>query len=343
MSTLRKLVRNNSDISDAEYQAFFTSVFEDRKQKDALIAMLSALSAKTLNYNDMVNFVNYIEADSPKRVIKCSDRAVNIVGTGGGEPTFNISTTSTFVAAAAGATVLKSGSYSYNSKSGSLDLLASLGINLNASVEALEDMVEEVNIGFVPPQLYPPMLRRIAISIMPLNLRDIGGFVNVIGPLLCPIKVAGQICGVSQLNYVEMFVKAMQAFGISNSMAVNAEVGLDEFSAIGVNHFASTDSDGSVQILDPQDHGMQYSDMSALDGGEPSENVEILHKLLSAKSRDAAVDTVALNAAHVILLGKKANNISEAIGLAHEAIFSGSAAALLSKAVEYSKDTATKK
>ena len=204
-------------------------------------------------------------------------------------------------------------------------------------------MVEEVNIGFVPPQLYPPMLRRIAISIMPLNLRDIGGFINVIGPLLCPIQVAGQICGVSQLNYVEMFVKAMQAFGISNSMAVNAEVGLDEFSAIGPNHFASTDSDGSLQMLNPQDHDMQYTDMTALDGGEPGENVEILHQILSAKSRDAAVDTVALNAAHVILLGKKADDISNALSLAHDAIFSGSAAALLSKAVEYSKDTAAKK
>lgn len=343
MSTLRKLVRNNSDISDDEYREFFASVFEDRKQKDALIAMLSALSAKPLNYNDMVNFVKYIEADSPKREIKCSNRAVNIVGTGGGEPTFNISTTSTFVAAAAGATVLKSGSYSYNSKSGSLDLLASLGINLNASIESLEAMVEEVNIGFVPPQLYPPMLRRIAISIMPLNLRDIGGFVNVVGPLLCPVKVAGQICGVSQYGYVEMFAKAMQSVGMTNSIAVNAEVGLDEFSAIGLNHFASTDNNDGVQILNPQDYGMKHTNMRELDGGEPSENVEILHKLLSAKSRDAAVDTVALNAAHVILLGKKADNIADAIGLAHEAILSGSAAALLHKAVEYSKDTAQKK
>lgn len=340
MSTLRKLVRNNNDISEDEYREFFASVFEDRKQKDALIAMLSALSAKPLNYKDMVNFVSYIEADSPKRVIKCSDRAVNIVGTGGGEPTFNISTTSTFVAAAAGATVLKSGSYSYNSKSGSLDLLASLGINLNSSIEALEAMVEEVNIGFVPPQLYPPMLRRLAISIMPLNLKDVGGFVNLIGPLLCPVKVAGQICGVSQYGYIEMFVKAMQHFGMNNSMAVNAEVGLDEFSAIGQNHFATTDSDGAVQTLNPQDYGMKYTDMRALDGGEPGENVEILHKLLSAKTRDAAVDTVALNAANVILLGKKANNLSDAIGLAHEAILSGSAAALLQRAVEYSKDTA---
>ena len=115
--------------------------------------------------------------------------------------------------------------------------------------------------------------------------------------------MAGQICGVSQYGYVEMFAKAMQA-GHDQYIAVNAEVGLDEFSAIGLNHFASTDNN-SLQVLNPQDYGMKYTDMRALDGGEPSENVEILNKLLSAKSRDAAVDTVALNAAHVILLGKK--------------------------------------
>lgn len=339
MSTLRKIVRNSSDISDTEYREIFSSVLEDRKQKDTLIALLSALSAKPLNYADMVSFVKYIEEGSPKRVLKCSDRAINIVGTGGGAPTFNISTTSTFVAAAAGATVLKSGSYSYNSKSGSLDLLASLGINLNNTEEGLEAMVEELNIGFVPPQMYPSMLRRIAISIMPLNLRDIGGFINIIGPLLCPIKVAGQICGVSQQPYIEMFVKAMQIFGMNNSMSVWAEMGMDEFSAIGKSQFATTDSDGSVQTLNPKDYDMDYSDISALDGGEPGENVEILRKLLTAKSRNAAVDTVALNAAHVILLGKKADNIADAIGLAHEAILSGSAHNLLHKAVEYSQDT----
>lgn len=343
MSTLRKIVRNSTDISDEEYREIFTSALEDRKQRDTLIALLSALSAKSLNYADMVNFVRYIEERSPKRVLKCSDRAINIVGTGGGAPTFNISTTSTFVAAAAGATVLKSGSYSYNSKSGSLDLLASLGINLKNSEEGLEAMVEELNIGFVPQQMYPPMLRRIAISIMPLNLRDIGGFINVIGPLLCPIKVAGQICGVSKQPYIEMFIKAMQIFGMKNSMSVWAEMGMDEFSAIGKSQFALTDansnSDNAIQTFDPKDYDMDYSDVTALDGGEPGENVEIMRGILTAKSRNAAVDTVALNAAQVIWLGKKADNIRDALGLAHEAILSGSANELLQRAVEFSNDT----
>lgn len=339
MSTLRKLVRNSNDISNEDYQALFTSAFEDRKQRDTLIAMLCALSAKPLNANDMANFVAYVEKDSPKKVLKCSDRAVNIVGTGGGAPTFNISTTSTFVAAAAGATVLKSGSYSYNSKSGSLDLLASLGINLNSSEAALEGMVEELNIGFVPPQMYAPILRRIAISIMPLNLRDIGGFINKIGPLLCPIKVSGQICGVSEQSYIAMFVKAMQSFGMTNSMAVWAEMGMDEFSAIGNNQYALTDADGSIQTLNPQDYGMDYHDPTALDGGEPDENVELLKNLLTTNARNAAVDTVALNAAHVILLGKQADNLKDALAMAHHAIFSGAAYDLLQRAVEYSHDT----
>lgn len=339
MSTLRKLVRNSDAISNDEYQTLFASVFEDRKQRDTLIAMLTALSAKPLHANDMANFVAYVEKDTPKKVLKCSDRAVNIVGTGGGAPTFNISTTSTFVAAAAGATVLKSGSYSYNSKSGSLDLLASLGMNLNSSEEALEGMVEELSIGFVPPQMYAPILRRIAISIMPLNLRDIGGFINKIGPLLCPIKVSGQICGVSEQAYIQMFVTAMQRFGMNNSMAVWAEMGMDEFSAIGNNQFALTDSDGHIQTLNPSDYGMNYTDPTTLDGGEPDENVALLKNLLNSAERNAAVDTVALNAAHVIMLGKQANSLKDAIAMAHEAIFSGAAYDLLQRAVEYSHDT----
>ncbi|MCY7296465.1 anthranilate phosphoribosyltransferase [Alteromonas sp. a30] len=340
MSILRKLVRNSDDISDQEYQDFFTSVFEDRKQRDELIVALTALSAKPLNAKDMSNFVRYVERDAPKKVLKCSDRAINIVGTGGGAPTFNISTTSTFVAAAAGATVLKSGSYSYNSKSGSLDLLANLGINLKHSETALEDMVEELNIGFVPPQMYAPILRRIAISIMPLNLRDIAGFINKIGPLLCPIKVAGQICGVSQHGYIDIFTKAMQTFGMNNSMTVWAEVGLDEFSAIGKNQYALTDDPkATIQVLNPLDYGMHYDDMLDLAGGEPDENVEIMKRLLTTNERSAAVDTVALNAAHVILLGKQADNLKDALAMAHQAIFSGAAFDLLQRTVEYSHDT----
>ncbi len=342
MSLLRDIIRNDSAIEQEEYQSFLESVFESRANKTTLTALLAALSAKQLNLNDVINFVQFIERDSPKRHLSVSDRVVNIVGTGGGIPTFNISTTASFVAAAAGAMVLKSGSYSYNSQCGSLDLLAKLGINVNISDQGLQTMIEELNIGFVSPTMYPPLLRRIAVSILPLSLKEIGGFINLIGPLLCPFHVHGQICGVRSYDYIELFASALQTLGIHNSISVWSEIGMDEFSAIGLNHFAVVNQHIRKKVFDPSKYGMLHSNPLELSGDSPSENAAIMQSVLKHGTPLAAQDTVALNAAFILQLSGQNLSIEEAVQLTRDTIKSGAAYRLLQKTIEFSNDHAIK-
>lgn len=343
MSTLRKIIRNDPDISEQDYHSLFSMAIHDRSNKFLLPSLLSGLSAKPLNPADIVAFVRFINNETPKRQLSGSVEAVNIVGTGGGLPTFNISTTATFIAAAAGAKVIKSGSYSYNSQCGSLDVLQHLGFNLNQNEQSLQYMLEELNIGFVSPGMYSPVLRRIAVSIAPLGLREIGGFINSVGPLLCPFNVSGLICGVRNPGLIDIFAQAFATLGINNTFIASSEIGLDEFSAIGKNYLA-TINNGIISRseFDPHTYNIQHVDISQLSGGSPETNAGILECLLKIGSPSAARDTVLLNAAHLLLLTKKYADLSEALEAAMDSLASGAAYHLLRDAITCSHDCASK-
>jgi anthranilate phosphoribosyltransferase len=337
---LRKIIQNDSDIDHTDYDFFLTSVWENSADKHALIAFLAALSAKPLNLNDVLGVVRFIEKVSPKRCLTCCDRIVNVVGTGGGRPSFNISTTAAFVAAAAGATVLKSGSYAHSSQCGSLDVLDHLGIRLNTTDTMLEAMLAELNIGFVGPQLYSPLLRRIAVSIAPLSLREIGGFINRIGPLLCPFHVDGQVVGVNSDARIDIFAAALGALGNSNSIVVWSEIGLDEFSAVGINRVAAVDQQIRRDTLDPQTLGLNYDEPALLAGGDARANAAIMRSVLKMGCPAVARDTVALNAAALLKLSGRGDSIEACFQLAQEVLASGKAYRLLQDAAAFSHDCA---
>lgn len=342
MNTLRRIIRNELDISESDYFLLFSTAILERDNKSLLAALLAALAAKPLNVNDVIHFVKFIEQQTPKRHLSVSGRAVNIVGTGGGLSTFNISTTATFVAAASGATVIKSGSYSYNSQCGSLDLLNHMGFNINQDEQSLERMLEELGIGFVSPKMYSPILRRIAISALPLTLRDLGGFINTIGPLICPFHVSGQICGVRDFDFIAIFAHAFAALGRGNSIVAWSEIGLDEFSAIGKNHFARVNNNISREEINPKDYGMYHTDLDQLAGGAPATNTIIMESVLKDSVPSAAKDTVVLNAAFLLLLAGTHDSLAEAIAHAQATLASGAAYRLLHQAIEFSHDCAVR-
>lgn len=342
MNTLRRIIRNELDISESDYSSLFSTAILERDNKSLLAAVLAALAAKPLNLNDVIHFVKFIEQQTPKRHLSVSARAVNIVGTGGGLATFNISTTATFVAAASGATVIKSGSYSYNSQCGSLDLLNHMGFNINQDEQSLERMLEELGIGFVSPKMYSPILRRMAISALPLTLRDLGGFINTVGPLLCPFHVRGQICGVRDFDFIDIFAQAFAALGRGNSIVAWSEIGLDEFSAIGKSYFARVNSCIDREEINPNDYGMHHTDLNQLAGGSPVINAAIMESVLKDPAPSAAKDTVVLNAAFLLLLAGTHNSLFDAVAHAQVTLASGAAYRLLHQAIEFSHDCAAR-
>jgi anthranilate phosphoribosyltransferase len=265
------------------------------------------------------------------------------VGTGGGRPSFNISTAAAFVAAAAGATVLKSGSYAHSSQCGSLDVLDHFGIRLSDTDAMLEAMLAELNIGFVAPQMYSPLLRRIAVSIAPLSLREIGGFINSIGPLLCPFHVYGQVCGVSSDARIDIFASALGALGNRNSIVVWSEIGLDEFSAIGINRVAFIDQKIRRDIIDSQKLGLNHNDPAPLAGGDVRVNAAIMRSVLKMGVPALARDTVALNAAALLKLSGRDDSIAACFQLAWDALASGNAYRLLQDTAAFSHDCAVER
>ena len=129
---------------------------------------------------------------------KTPDRpTVNIVGTGGGPSTFNLSTASAFVAAAMGTRVIKTGSRAYASRTGSVDLLDRLGIRQTSSYEQTEEMLDSFGIACAGPFVYPKELRALARQILPFDMKTVGRFFNLIGPFLAAVPVSMQITGVS--------------------------------------------------------------------------------------------------------------------------------------------------
>jgi anthranilate phosphoribosyltransferase len=339
-SFLNRLISDSASISQKDYFAYLRMILDNQVSKPEVAAFITALSSKPINFNDILCFVRFIESISPRATLQSSPQAINIVGTGGGIPTFNISTAAAFVACAAGAKVIKSGSYRYNSQSGSLDVLKAIGINLQLDAADLERMLEELGIGFVGPNMYSSLLRRVAISILPLELKQIGGFINTIGPLICPIAVKGQLTGVRNLSLFHLISDAMRHLNLHNSIVVWSEIGLDEFASFGRCHVAHIGSTVRKETIDHQAHGFQLHEKENLRGGDAWANAALIKAIFENKVKNEARDTVAVNSAYILYLAEVVETIAQGIERSLEVIQNGSAKRLLHDAVAFGHDHA---
>jgi len=291
-------------------------------------AFLAALSTRPLSVATVVDFVDYVQRRSPPRALPGVRGAVNIVGTGGGRSTFNISTAAALVAAAAGATVVKSGSRAYTSESGSIDVLRALNIPLPGHSDELAMMVRETGIGFASEAHGSPLLRRLAASIHPLPWRDVAGFVNTIGPLLSPYAVTGQVIGVARSEHFEVMSAAAHRLGARRTWLVHCSLGLDELCSFAPNRAEWIDADAA-----PHRGGWPSGagELRELEGGDAARNAEIVTGILHGRLRGAARDTVVLNAAALLIVAGTAATIPGGMSQAADAIDSGAARARLER------------
>ena len=325
LSVLQKVIGNSDSLQTEEYFNYLDDILHGRLSGQEVAAFLATLAAKPLNEEDIVRFVGYMDRTFPRRQLADSTNTVNIVGTGGGIETFNISTTAAFVASAAGAVVLKSGSYSYNSRSGSLDVLSALGISPTRDPHALEDMLDAIGLAFVSPDSYAPLLKRMAISILPLPFKQIGKFINTIGPMLCPYITTGQVTGVARKEHLSVLAGAMCRLERTNSVVVHAEIGMDEFSSIGNNHYIVVGKDGDMRhhACSGTGLGFQNAELKALEGGSPQTNARLLNEILCGELSGAARDTVLLNSAAMLHVAGVVSSFESGIELAKDALKSG--------------------
>ncbi len=269
---------------------------------------------------------------------------VDTCGTGGdGAGTFNISTTTAFVVAGAGLGVAKHGNRSVSSRSGSADVLAALGVNLDLTPEQVARCIDEVGIGFMfAPKLHPAMKHAVG----PRRELGVRTIFNVLGPLTNPAGTPAQLIGVYDPTLTEPLACVLKELGARAAYVVHGAGGLDELSTAGpnqVSYFGVAGENGHIvtKTIDPRNCGFAPADPSDLRGGDPQENARITRDILSGRDRGPRRDTVLLNAAAALLVGGAVDGLAPGIGRAAQSIDSGAALSALERLVEFSQQLAS--
>jgi anthranilate phosphoribosyltransferase len=260
---------------------------------------------------------------------------VDIVGTGGdGSHTFNISTCCMFVAAAAGARISKHGNRSVSSKSGSADVLESLGVNLALKPEHIAACIDEVGIGFMFAPNHHPAMKNVAPVRKELGVRTI---FNILGPLTNPANAPNILMGVFHPDLVGIQVRALQRLGAQHAVVVYGKDGLDEVS-LGATTQVGELKNGEVTEYEihPEDFGLPMASTRALKVETPEQSKAMLLAVLSGETGPAR-DVVLLNTAAALYAANVSPTIAQGIQAARTALDSGAAKAKLEAFVAKTK------
>ena len=260
------------------------------------------------------------------------DRLIDTCGTGGDHTgTFNISTATAIVAAAAGARVAKHGNRAVSSRSGSADVLRALGVNIDLSPEAAANVLDEVGITFFfAPSVHAAMKHAIGVR-KDLAMRSV---FNVLGPLTNPAGVRRQVMGVYDAALTEPLAKVLGMLGAEHAWVVHGAGGMDECSVSGPTRISEW-KDGRVRTfeLQPHDQGLSVSPLSALQGGDEDMNASIIRSVMDDMP-GAPRDVVVLNAGAGLVVAGISPDLREGIERSKEAIRSGSARRVLNQWIE---------
>lgn len=267
-------------------------------------AILAAIQAKGVTSSELAGMAQVLQAQSlgSTQTLTLPTPLIDTCGTGGdGASTFNISTAVAFVAAAAGIAVAKHGNRAASSRVGSADVLEALGVNLAASPDRITAAVNRVGITFLFAPGWHPAMKYVAPVRKTLKVRTV---FNLLGPLVNPLSITGQVMGVFNPDLVVPLAEALKQLGRSQAIVLHGREKLDEAGLADVTHLAVL-ADGQVQSIDlnPEALGLSPAPTSALRGGDVPMNVDILRSVLQGGGTPAQQDVVALNAALALKVG----------------------------------------
>ncbi len=262
--------------------------------------------------------------------VKSDDpNAIDIVGTGGdGHHTYNISTSSAFVAAGAGVSVAKHGNRAFSSKSGSADVLSHLGINTQITPEKMAECLEEIGMTFLfAPLLHPAVKHTIEVR-KTLGVRTL---FNLLGPMCNPAGVRRGLIGVYSEQYCKVLAESAKVLGVDHMLFVHGCDGMDEISICAPTKIYEVKASEIKEYqICPEDFGLKTADLKDIQGGEPQYNADALRILLTGE-KSAYRDAVLLNAGAGIYSSGKAKDLTQGIELAAQSIDSGAALEILDK------------
>jgi anthranilate phosphoribosyltransferase len=309
------------DLSRAETSAVMGEIADGGATPAQVGAFLAALRLKGETVDEIAGAAEVMRARADKvRVDR--DVFVDTCGTGGdGSNTFNISTTAAFVVAGAGICVAKHGNRSVSSRCGSADVLAALGVHVDAAKDVVERCIAECGIGFLfAPKLHPAF-KAVAGIRRELGIRSV---FNLLGPLANPAGARHQVMGVYEPRWVPILGGVLAALGARHAFVVHGE-GLDEIAVTGMTHVCEVKA-GSVEryAMLPEDLGVRRWEKAELAGGDATRNAAIVCDVLSGQ-KGAPRDAVLVNAAAALVAAEAAPDLTAGVRLAAEAIDRGAA------------------
>jgi anthranilate phosphoribosyltransferase len=292
-------------------------------------AILTGLRVKKETIGEITAAAQVMREFSTKVEVADRTHLVDIVGTGGdGANTFNISTCSMFVAAAAGARVSKHGGRSVSSKSGSADVLESLGVKINLPPALIAQCVAEVGIGFMFAPNHHPAMKNVAPVRKELGVRTL---FNILGPLTNPASAPNILMGVFHPDLVGIQIRALQRLGAEHALVVYGRDGMDEVS-LGAATLVGELKDGEISEYEihPEDFGLTMASHRALKVDTPEQSRDMVLSVLD-NQEGAPRDIVALNAGVALYAANVAPTIAAGLALAQQALAQGAGKAKLAQ------------
>ena len=315
------------DLSADEAARVLAEIMRGDASETQTAAVLIALRTKGETVDELVGLARTMrEMATPVRADV--DALIDTAGTGGGRPTFNVSTTAAIIAAGAGCAVAKHGNRSATGLSGSADLLEALDVRIDLSPEAVGQCIREAGFGFMFAPAHHGATRFVVPVRKELGVRTI---FNFLGPLTNPAGARRQVIGVSDPGFQETIAGALAQLGAEKAMVVASADGLDELSTSATTRVVEVDgSELRSYDVAPEDFGLARAAFDAVAGGTPQDNAATATRILAGEP-GAPRDLAVLNAGAAIYVSGRVSTLGEGVDAARQAIDSGAAAAALDR------------
>lgn len=331
---IKKLIVGNN-LLEQEAIDSMNMIMEGNATPAQIGSFITALRIKGETVEEITGCAKVMR-DKADRFESQLDYFIDIVGTGGdGSNSFNISTASAIVTAAAGIPVAKHGNRSVSSLTGSADVLEALGVNIMLTSEQAKKCLEDINICFMFAPVFHKSMKYAAGPRKELGIRTI---FNVLGPLTNPAGAKGQVMGVFDCKLTETMARVLLKLGTERAMVVHGMDGMDEIT-ITTSTLVSEVKDGKVLSYEikPEDFGIKACSKSDLKGGDAKVNSDIIVSIFNGE-KGPKRDIVLLNSAAALYVGKKVHSLKDGIELAGELIDTGKASKKLEQLVSYTTE-----
>ncbi|MDS7693552.1 anthranilate phosphoribosyltransferase [Acinetobacter soli] len=332
-------ITKNIHLTQPQMEDVMRSIMQGEATDAQIGALMMGLRMKGESIDEITAAARVMRELAIKIDVSDIPHLVDIVGTGGdGQNLFNVSTASSFVIAAAGATIAKHGNRGVSSKSGSSDLLEQAGINLDLDMQQTERCIREMGVGFL---FAPNHHKAMKYAVAPRRELGIRSIFNLLGPLTNPAGVKRFVLGVFSDELCRPIAEVMRQLGAEHVMVVHSKDGLDEISLASATHVAELKNNEITEwVLNPEDVEIPSQTLSGLIVADSSESLKLIKDALGRNKSDLgekAANMIALNAGAGIYVSGLSTSYKQGVALAHDIIYGGQALEKMSILSEFTK------